>query len=41
MTEQEDGSVDLEMRMSEEEMRLLIQNAIRHIMKDHISEMET
>lgn len=41
MTKQEDGSVDLEINLSYEEMRLLIEYAIRHIMKDYISEMET
>lgn len=41
ITEQEDGSADLEISLSEEEMRLLIEYAVRHIMKDYISEMKT
>jgi len=40
ITKQEDGSADLEIVMSEEEMKLLIEYAIRHIMKDYIGETE-
>lgn len=41
MTKQEDGSINLEINLSEEEVRLLIEYAVRHIVRDYISEMET
>ena len=41
ITKREDGSADMEIVMSEKEMRLLIEYAIRHILKDYIGETET
>ena len=40
ITEQEDGSADLELNLSEEETKLLIEYAVRHIIRDYISKIE-